>query len=362
MSDNSIYIMPARGEGDWDKEAAEFEHSVFSSFQYHLSDMSGEGHFLVLRNCVASHPVVFFRLYSHRIEILHLYSKFALPEIRSICQFLFKMFAQVRSIGFECIESERGQMGFVTQRYNCSEDFVIDLCVSAEQYTNMLGKQLRADLKRFRKKLCSEFNEVKFECFCGEEISASAFNEVIGLSASRMALKMVASSHTMEKSRRLFELVKSFGFLFVIYIDGTIRAGVICTLYGKDMFMHVVAHDPRFDRFRLGKLACHVSICTAIERRAQRYHLLSGWYEYKVRFLGKQVEFDRVEVYRSIGAMFLCCDRYLAIFFRGHGRRFKHYLKIKGIRSPGWPARGGPGARTVLERLVAPVRWFRRGG
>lgn len=79
-------------------------------------------------------------------------------------------------------------------------------------------------------------------------------------------------------------------------------------------------------------------------------------------FPGQQVEFDRVEVYRSIGAMFLCCDRYLAIFFRGHGRRFKRYLKIKGIRSPAWPAHGGPGIRTFLERLVAPVRWFRRGG
>lgn len=359
MSDHSIYVMPARERDEWDKKIAHVGQNVFSSFRYNLCAISGKDDFFVLRNDGDAHPVVFFRMLPHRVEILHLYSRFSSAEIRSICQLIFDMFAHVRSIGFECIESGFGPVGFVVQQYNFSEDFVVDLCGSVEQYSNRLGKQLRSDLKRFRKKLYSEFSDVRYECVCGQEASESAFNEIIGFSASRMAIKLATSSHTMERSRRLFELVKSFGLLFLIYIDGKVRAGVICTLYGNDMFMHVVAHDPRFDRFRLGKLACYGSICAAIERGAVRYHLLSGWYDYKVRFLGRQVEFDRLEVYRSIGSGFLACDRYLYIFFRGNGRRVKRYLRSRGITTPGWLSQAHA-VRMVLGRMAAPVRWLGR--
>ena len=361
MSDDFISVMPAGAADDWDRELAQSERSVFSSFNYNFSGVSKAGPFLVLRNCSAIHPVIFFRIVLRRIEILHLYSTFSSSEIRSICKFLFEMFAHVRSVGFEGVESDGGKIEFLAQRYNASEDFVIDLCGSVDQYTNQLGKQLQTDLKRFRKKLCSEFSDVRYEVFLGQDITESAFNEIIAFSDFRMAVKQGASSHSPEKSRRLFELVKDFGFLFVVCVDGKVRGGVICTLYGKDMFMHVVAHDPLFDKFRLGKLACYFSICTAIERGAMRYHLLSGWYEYKMRFLARQVEFDRVEVYRSIGSVFFCFDLYIKIFFRGNARRIKRYLRSRGISMPRWWTEG-PGVRTFLRRKAGRLRWLRRGG
>lgn len=362
MSDNLIYIMSVKDGDDWDEVGMHWEPNIFSSFLYNCLSTPKKNKFFLLRNCSVAHPMVFFRICFYRIEILHLYSRFSASEIRDICKFLFKMFTHVRSIGFDCIEADFGEIGFRTQRYDVSEDFVIDLCDSAERYTSMLGKQLQTDLKRFKKKLCSEFKDVRYECLQGQEIAVPVFQQIMGFSASRMAVKAVASSHSVEKSRRLLALVQNFGFLFVIYIDGEVRAGVICTLYGKDMFMHVIAHDPVFDRFRLGKLACYFSICTAIGKGAVRYHLLSGWYDYKVRFLGKHVRFDRLEVYRSLGSMFCCFRNYIKILYRGNGRRFKNYLRARACDRPGAPA-DGLAARIFLGRiLMLPVRWLRKGG
>lgn len=361
MSDNLIYVMPVKGDEDWDQELACLGHSIFSSLRYTWSGASKDGEFFVLRNVSTAHPLIFFRIYSYRIEILQLCSKFSSSDIHIVCQHIFNMFGQIRCIGFDCVESDREEIGFVAQRYNVSEDFVIDLCGSVARYTSMLGRQLQHDLKRYKKKLSTASSDVRYACFSGQDVAEAVFNEIIGLSASRMAAKEVASSHTLEKSRRLFDLVKNFGFLSVIYIDGIVRAGVICTRYGTEMFMHVVAHDTGFDRFRLGKLACYFSICAAIESGVLRYHLLSGWYDYKLRFLGKPVEFDRVEVYRSAGAVFFCLRRYLAIFYRGNGRRVKRYLKLRGSGLPGRSTEG-PGVLPFLGRMVGPVRWLWRGG
>lgn len=361
MSDNLIYVMPVKGDEDWDQELAFLGRSIFSSLRYAWSGASKDGEFFVLRNVCAAHPLIFFRIYSYRVEILQLCSTFSSLDIHVVCQHIFNMFDQVKCIGFDCIESDREEIGLVVQRYNVSEDFVIDLCGSVERYTGMLGRQLQHDLKRYKKKLSTAFSDVRYACFSGQDVEESVFNEIIGLSASRMAAKEVASSHTLEKSRRLFDLVKKFGFLSVIYIDGKVGAGVICTRYGKQMFMHVVAHDTGFDRFRLGKLACYFSICAAIEAGALRYHLLSGWYDYKLRFLGKPVEFDRVEVYRSAGAVFFCLRRYLSIFYRGHGRRVKRYLKRIGIGLPG-RSTDGAGVLPFLGRMLGPVRRLWRGG
>lgn len=361
MSDDLICILPVKGDEEWDRGIACWERSIFSSLRYNFFSAMKDGQFFVLRNVSAVHPMIFFRPVFDRIEILHLYSKFSSLEIHAVCQFFFKMFGHIRSVGFDCIESDRGETGFFSQRYDVSEDFVIDLGASVEGYAIRLGKQLQHDLKRFRKKLSSECGDVRCACVPGAEVAEAVFDDIIGFSVSRMAAKEVASSHTLEKSRRLFELVKKFGFVFVIYVDGTMRAGVICTLYGKDMFMHVLAHDPGFDRFRLGKLACYFSICAAIEQGAERYHLLSGRYEYKLRFLGKPVAFDRVEVYRSIGSVLCCLERYLTIFVLGNGRRLKHYLKARGVPVPGWLT-AGPAARACLGRMTEPVRRLLRRG
>ena len=227
MSDNVIYVMPVKGDEDWDQELACLGHSIFSSLRYAWSGALKEGEFFVLRNISAAHPLIFFRIYSYRIEILQLCSKFSSLDIHVVCQHIFNLFGQVRCIGFDCIESDREEIGFVSQRYNVSEDFVIDLCGSVECYTGMLGKQLQHDLKRYKRKLSTAFSDVRYACFSRQDVAEPVFNEIIGLSALRMAAKEVASSHTLEKSRRLFDLVKNFGFLSVIYIDGKVRAGVI---------------------------------------------------------------------------------------------------------------------------------------
>ena len=63
--------------------------------------------------------------------------------------------------------------------------------------------------------------------------------------------------------------------------------------------MHVIAHDPRYDDLRLGFLCCALTIEAAIASRAERFHFLWGFYDYKTRLGGQKQSLYRAVVFSS---------------------------------------------------------------
>ena len=108
-----------------------------------------------------------------------------------------------------------------------------------------------------------------------------------------------------EDERRLCALMRERGQLSVIEIDGEIRAGLLCTLAGDDITMHVIAHDPAFDDLRLGFLCCVMTIQAAISQGLQRFHFLWGHYDYKTRLGGQRTVLSQLLLLRSRRAALL---------------------------------------------------------
>ena len=321
---------------------------VFSSAEFIFASNTGDRRIMALRNSAIGHPLLLFLIDKSRVRLFSDYMAFSAADIIRVSSDLFKLFGHARSVEFPAIELHERLTLSMAQRHNVSEDIIAQLPGSVAEYTAQLGRQLQTDLRRYRKKLCSEMPQVAFSDLTGSEISRAIFDRIISLSSARMTAKQIASSHSIQKSNALFELVNKFGRASVISSNGTVIAGALCTYFGGEIFMHVISHDPVHDKYRLGKLVCYNSICSSIAINAKNYHMLSGAYDYKFRFLGKRHDFDRVVVYRNGRALVRSPGLFVPVLFRSFGRNIKRYIRRK-TESSAWAPR-------LLRRFALPSR------
>lgn len=254
-------------------------------------------------------------------------------EVRRFSGTVFTVFPSVALISFRAIRADIRQLPFPYQQFNCLEDIVLDLPGTADAYFSSLGKNMRASLKRYQKKIAADLPGFHYSIGPGRDASPQQLAAIVALSSARMASKKQVSAHTDDKTAQLIRLAKACGVVVVASIDDKVCAGVICTEVGGNFFMHVVAHDPAYDGYRIGKLCCYLSICDAIARGGKEYHFLWGRYEYKYRLLGVQRELDRLVVYRSRLRMALHCKVFFQTALRGHGRRIKRWLQDEQRRA-----------------------------
>ena len=130
-------------------------------------------------------------------------------------------------------------------------------------------------------------------------MSDAQFDRLLQLSQARMAHKGRSFNMGAREAHCLRAMIRECGQLSVIEIQGEICAGLLCTRLEKSIFMHVIAHDPRHDDLRLGFLCCALTIEAAIVSRAERFHFLWGFYDYKTRLGGQRQSLYRALVFRS---------------------------------------------------------------
>lgn len=271
--------------------------------------------------------LLLFRRAGQTVHVLNEAVALDQDDIAQFARTVFDNYAAVGAVAFPSVQCRIERLGYPYQQFNSLEDIVLDLPASPEAYFAALGKNMRASLKRYQKKIGAELAGFRHAIYEGKDVSEQHIAQIVALSSARIAGKRQSPTHTDEKTAQLARLVRSCGVVLVGTIGGRVCAGVICTYYGGNFFMHVVAHDPAYDDYRLGKVCCYLSICDAIARGAREYHFLWGRYEYKYRLLGVQRDLDRVVVYRSRLSLLLNGANYLHTALRGHGRRAKQWLR-----------------------------------
>lgn len=270
--------------------------------------------------------ILLFTRTKNSVTVLNEIFSLAIDEMERFARFIFATLS-ARTIQFSSVSLSRGPINLLHQRFNSTEDIVIALPDSTQEYKSLLGKNMRSSITRFQRRITSEFPKMVFEFFAGHEVSASIIDEVIALSKARIESKQQIATHTLDSVKKLQNSVRNYGVVVLASMDGRVCGGVICTNVAGNFFMHVIAHDPTFDKYRLGKICCYMSICDAINRGAREYHLLCGRYEYKYRFLGLQRDFERVIIYRSYASLAIKIRLYSQTAFRGYGRRVKYLFK-----------------------------------
>ncbi len=174
------------------------------------------------------------------------------------------------------------------QRAVVSDDYVLDLPASIDAWHSSLSRGTRDKLRQSQRRAQRHSAAVSFRLLGAPDISDTQIRSVLQWSRARMRAKGNSYGMDARSERALCALMRERGWLAALEIDGRLCAGLLCTVAGREVYMHVIAHDPDFDALRPGYLCCALAIEAAIAQQLKRFHFLWGWYDYKVRLGGQR--------------------------------------------------------------------------
>jgi hypothetical protein len=330
---------------------------VFSSMpQFRAYDGIDENtHTYVARDSGKPSAVLLFRLDGRRVRVLNEQISMSSREIMRFVRHVFASYPAADMVIFHAIRSGMRRLPFPCQEFYRTEDIVLSLPASADDYMNSLGKATRKNMKYHGNRLKRNYPALKLRIELDGDIDEQHVHDIIALNRARMAAKNKSSDMDATEAARLLRLVRQGGLVSVMLLDGRVVAGTVCSRVGANYFMHINAHDPAYDDARLGKLCCFMTICDCIGRGGKEFHFMWGRFEYKYQFLGVQQDFNELIVYRSAARMLRHAASALRTAFDGYAREWKFRL-LDVADHPGH----GNAALRALSRFVNAVRSLKR--
>lgn len=335
-----------------------YEH-VFSSMpQFQIyNGIDDRTHTYVARERGKTTAVLLFRREGRHIKVLNEQIAMTSTAIERFAAALFEKYPHADSITFPAIRSDTRRLAMPCQEFYRTEDIVLRLPATPDEYLAKLGKATRKNMKYHGNRLKRNFPELVYRVHTDGEIEAGHVRDIIELNRARMATKNKTSEIDDAESERLIRLVQRSGLVSVMILDGRVVAGTVCSRVGANYFMHINAHDPAYDDARLGKLCCFQTINDCIRLGGKEFHFMWGRFEYKYLLLGVQQDFNEMIIYRSRAHMLLNGGSALRTAFNGYKREWK--FRLLGLADH--PDAGSPGAR-VLSRVLNTLRNMKRAG
>lgn len=296
--------------------------SSFSSTAAEHVDSANTSSYVVSSSGV---PITIFlvRFEKRQARVLNAVIRISGEEIRRFANFIFDEYKSVTTILFRSVRIDRIALTFPSQQFNASEDIVLALPATAQTYLGSLGKSTRKYIKYHLNRPVRHFPTYCFKIYENDEINEQLIQDIIDLNTARMDEKNKVSTIDDAHRNWIMKIAKVYGFVGAATINGRICAGVICSRIGANYFMHVIAHDPAYNQFRLGMLSCYMTICATIARGGKEFHFLWGQGDYKYRLLGVQHDLDNLTLYRSKAQYFLNLDLVMKNAFASYARDSK---------------------------------------
>ena len=301
---------------------------VFSSLaQFRVYDgIDGSTHTYVARSGERTEALLLFRIAGRRLHVLNEQIAMDADDINRFARYVFATWPDVDVIRFPAILADGKRLAFPHQQFYRTEDIVLTLPATPEDYLAALGKATRKNFKYHGNRLKRNFPDIRFEVRTDRDIPESYVRDIIELNRARMATKNKESEIDIAETERLSRLVRQSGLVSAMILDGRVVAGTVCSRVGANYFMHINAHDPAYDDARLGKLCCYMTICDCISRGGKEFHFMWGRFEYKYLLLGVQRDYDELTLYRSPARMLLHGASAFRIAYSGYSRKWKFRL------------------------------------
>lgn len=278
-----------------------------------------------------------FVLRHGRIEVLNEMIAVEPRELERFVRHVFRTFPAVGGVGFRAVSADTGNLPFPLQRHAAKETYVIDLPATAQDYTAALGKSTRTAVRYQLNKVARDNPSFTSRFWEREEIDPEHVRAILRMSEVRISGKAHRFTHDSE---RIVRLARECGFVHGLFIDGRLVAGSVNYRVGAGVFGEAIGQDAAFERYGLGKLTVYLTVCESIARGARKFYLGGGRFDFKSRMLGVRLEMDRIEIYRSYGAMLRHADQAARTAFDGRLRRLKTWLRER---------EDAPAARLVLS-------------
>lgn len=330
---------------------------VFSSLtQFRIYDgIDANTHTYVAQSGGKTSALLLFRVDGKRVQVLNEQISMASYEISRFSRYVFHAYPDVEMVVFRAVRTGTRQLTFPHQEFYRTEDIVLQLPATAEEYMAKLGKATRKNMKYHGNRLRRNYPQLSFDVFVDGDINEQHVRDIVELNRTRMAIKNKSSEIDSTETARLANLVRQSGLVSVMMLDGRVVAGTVCSRVGANYFMHINAHEPAYDDARLGKLCCFMTICDCIARGGKEFHFMWGRFEYKYLLLGVQQDFNELILYRSRAHLLLNGMSAMRTAFNGYSREWKFRL----LDIADHPDDGNAVSR-LLARALNQVRTLKR--
>ncbi|MFT3752809.1 MAG: GNAT family N-acetyltransferase [Paludibacter sp.] len=185
-----------------------------------------------------------------------------------------------------------------------TNDQVVKLPTSIDDYFAALGYSTRKNARRQKKKLLTDYPQTNFVIRYGSEIDKSVVEKVLTMNEIRMKEKgIVYKSHFALDD--IYRFLQHYGVAVYIDVDGVIVAGTISSIINKRIFALVVGHDSNFSQYSVGLMVQFVEMQEFIEKGLTTVHFLWGDNDYKKRLLGTPRALFSYQIYRNYSFDFI---------------------------------------------------------
>jgi hypothetical protein len=220
-------------------------------------------------------------------------------EASRFSDYVFANYPKVGAIVFGAVAAKIVRPAYPCQHIDVTEDSVLALPASEEEFAVRLGKSTRTNVRYYLNKLKREHPSFRFTVYRGSEADEDDMRQIVRLNRIRMQNKNKVSANDEAALEQILQMSRATGLVGIVTIGGKLCAGAIGYRIGDNFFSWVRAHDPAYDDYRLGRLTGYLMINAAIARGICEYHFLWGREEHKAMLQGVERRFERVVFYRS---------------------------------------------------------------
>ncbi len=271
--------------------------------------------------------ILLFRKDSCTIQVAN--EVIALPSdvIERFSNDIFSNYPGIHFIRLHAIKLQSPLKNKVAFKSEFSEDYILIIPSSKERWLASLSTRTRERLRLYVKQATIERNGISLHISQRNEIDESAIRYLLRLNHDRMQKKGKSYGISAHEEDQICRQMKIVGYLFLLKKNEQICAGLLCSVVENDIYLHVLAHDTKYDALRLGWVCCYQAVEHLISKGFERIHFLWGHYDYKKKMGAKPIELYRVLIFKSVFRSMLhptILMRWCANVLRDSTRKLKH--------------------------------------
>lgn len=267
--------------------------------------------------------IILFKFKNRSIEVLNEMIEIDQQEIDRFTRYVFIKFSQVDIISFKALKTVIYKFFFPMQKYSSKDTYMIELPATPHEYTANIGKSTRTNIRYQTNNIFRNYPSFAVKFYVKDDINEQCIQVILRFSEQRIRRKFSGFSHN---EACIISLAKMCGFVCVLMINNRVCAGSINYQIGSSYFGEVLGHDIEYEKYGLGKLALHQTICESIVRGGRRFYLGGGVFDFKNRMLGAQVSMDELQIYRSYGKLIINFDKAAKTIIFSYVRKLKSWL------------------------------------
>lgn len=243
--------------------------------------------------------ILLFKCEKQRIDVINEMIDISSEELQRFANYIFERYASVSVISFSLIGKDIGRLPFPHQQHDGSEDIVLTLKKSPDDYIESLSPKTRRNIRRYLRAIERDNPTFRCETTVGEAINDQHLYDLIYLKKLNIGAKNLRFGIAEEELAWIMRQAKSTGLVTVTLINEKVCGGSINLRVHDNFFGQIIAYDPAYQKYGLGFLCTYLTICAQISHGGSESHLCWGRYQYKYKLAGVQRDRASLDIYRS---------------------------------------------------------------